>query len=142
LWGIFLFELSAVFIWLFNILGGFQLISRYDGKTLSVPTKQCFRVSTKQWKIISHYYMRFDSCTTPIQQLHNNPSHEGGPQYIGLIRDLILVQHQYNNSSHEGGPQYVLPTLMWVIVVQLLYWCCKSNIFLIILTIFISWLYK
>jgi hypothetical protein len=48
--------------------------------------------------------MRFDSCTTPIQQLHNNPSHEGGPQYVG-------------------------PTLMWGIVVQLLYWCCKSNIF-------------
>jgi hypothetical protein len=46
----------------------------------------------------------FDSCTTSIQQLHNNPSHEGGPQYVG-------------------------PTLMWGIVVQLLYWCCKSNIF-------------
>jgi hypothetical protein len=27
-------------------------------------------------------------------------------------RDLILVQHQYNNPSHEGGPQYVGPTLM------------------------------
>jgi hypothetical protein len=25
----------------------------------------------------------FDSCTTPIQQLYNNPSHEGGPQYVG-----------------------------------------------------------
>jgi hypothetical protein len=50
----------------------------------------------------------FDSCTTPIQQLHNNPSHEGGPQYVG-------------------------PTLMWGIVVQLLYWCCKSNIFHIFL---------
>jgi hypothetical protein len=46
----------------------------------------------------------FDSCTTSIQQLYNNPSHEGGPQYVG-------------------------PTLMWGIVVQLLYWCCKSNIF-------------
>jgi hypothetical protein len=23
--------------------------------------------------------MGFDSCTTPIQQLYNNPSHEGGP---------------------------------------------------------------
>jgi hypothetical protein len=23
--------------------------------------------------------MGFDSCTTPIQQLHNNPSYEGGP---------------------------------------------------------------
>jgi hypothetical protein len=46
----------------------------------------------------------FDSCTTSIQQLYNNPSYEGGPQYVG-------------------------PTLMWEIVVQLLYWCCKSNIF-------------
>jgi hypothetical protein len=27
--------------------------------------------------------MGFDSCTTPIQQLYNNPSHEGGPQYVG-----------------------------------------------------------
>jgi hypothetical protein len=43
--------------------------------------------------------------------------------------DLIIVQHQYNNPLHEGGPQYVGPTLMWGIVVQLLYWCCKSNIF-------------
>jgi hypothetical protein len=25
----------------------------------------------------------FDSCTTLIQQLYNNPSHEGGPQYVG-----------------------------------------------------------
>jgi hypothetical protein len=25
----------------------------------------------------------FDSCTTPIQQLYNNHSHEGGPQYVG-----------------------------------------------------------
>jgi hypothetical protein len=52
----------------------------------------------------THWVPRFDSCTTPIQQLYNNPSHEGGPQYVG-------------------------PTLMWGIVVQLLYWCCKSNIF-------------
>jgi len=49
-------------------------------------------------------YTGFDSCTIPIQQLYNNPSHEGGPQYVG-------------------------PTLMWGIVVQLLYWCYKSNIF-------------
>jgi hypothetical protein len=27
-------------------------------------------------------------------------------------KDLIIVQHQYNNPSHEGGPQYVGPTLM------------------------------
>jgi hypothetical protein len=27
--------------------------------------------------------MGFDSCTTPIQQLYNNPSHEGGPQHVG-----------------------------------------------------------
>jgi hypothetical protein len=46
----------------------------------------------------------FNSCTTPIQQLYNNPLHEGGPQYVG-------------------------PTIMWEIVVQLLYWCYKSNIF-------------
>jgi hypothetical protein len=26
----------------------------------------------------------FDSCTTPIQQLYNNLSYEGGPQYVGL----------------------------------------------------------
>jgi len=56
----------------------------------------------------SYIYMGFDSCTTPIQQLYNNPSHEGEPQYVG-------------------------PTLMWGVVVQLLYWCCKSNIFLYII---------
>jgi hypothetical protein len=26
----------------------------------------------------------FDSCTTPSQQVHNNPSHEGGPQCVEL----------------------------------------------------------
>jgi hypothetical protein len=52
-----------------------------------------------------HISMGFDSCTTSSQQLHNNPSHEGGPQCIG-------------------------PTFMWGVVVPLLYWCCKSNIFL------------
>jgi hypothetical protein len=25
----------------------------------------------------------YDSCATLIQQLYNNPSHEGGPQYVG-----------------------------------------------------------
>jgi hypothetical protein len=29
------------------------------------------------------YRERFDSCTIPSQQLHNNPSHEGGPQCMG-----------------------------------------------------------
>jgi hypothetical protein len=29
--------------------------------------------------------MGFDSYTTPSQQLHNNPSHEGGPQCVELI---------------------------------------------------------
>jgi hypothetical protein len=52
----------------------------------------------------TRYMGGFDSCTTPIQQLYNNPSHEDRSQYVG-------------------------PTLMWRIVVQLLYWCCKSNIF-------------
>jgi hypothetical protein len=28
-------------------------------------------------------FLRFDSCTTPIQQLYNNSSHEGGLQYVG-----------------------------------------------------------
>jgi hypothetical protein len=27
--------------------------------------------------------MRFYSYTTPSQQPHNNPSHEGGPQCVG-----------------------------------------------------------
>jgi hypothetical protein len=29
------------------------------------------------------FYWGVDYCTTPIQQLYNNPSHEGGPQYVG-----------------------------------------------------------
>jgi hypothetical protein len=28
------------------------------------------------------YFMGFDFCTTLIQQLYNNSSHEGGPQYM------------------------------------------------------------
>jgi hypothetical protein len=48
--------------------------------------------------------MRFDSYITPSQQLHNNPSHEGGSQCVESI-------------------------FMCGVVVQLLYWCCKSNIF-------------
>jgi hypothetical protein len=28
-------------------------------------------------------FLGFDSCTTPIQQLYNNPSHEDEPQYVG-----------------------------------------------------------
>jgi hypothetical protein len=46
----------------------------------------------------------FDSYTTPSQQVHNNPSHEDRSQCVG-------------------------PTLIWRVVVQLLCWCCKSNIF-------------
>jgi hypothetical protein len=46
----------------------------------------------------------FDYCTTSSQQLYNNLSHEGGSQCVELI-------------------------LMWEIIVQLLYWCCKSNIY-------------
>jgi hypothetical protein len=37
--------------------------------------------------------------TSPTQQSHNNPSHESGPHTLG-------------------------PTLMWGIVVWLLWWCC------------------
>jgi hypothetical protein len=51
------------------------------------------------------YEKGFDSCTTPSQQHHNNPSHKSRPQCMSL-------------------------TLMWRVIVQLLYWCCKSNIFL------------
>jgi hypothetical protein len=60
----------------------------------------------KLMKNKAFYAKCLNSCTTSIQQLYNNPSHEGGSQYVGLI-------------------------LMWEIVVQLLYWCCKSNIFLL-----------
>jgi hypothetical protein len=33
--------------------------------------------------VVTHKMKGFDSCTTPIQQLYNNSSHEGGPQYVG-----------------------------------------------------------
>jgi len=43
-------------------------------------------VSIRITLLYIYIYIRgFDSCTTPIQQLYNNPSHEGGPQYVGLI---------------------------------------------------------
>jgi hypothetical protein len=50
-------------------------------------------------------------------------------QSLENVRFTTPIQQLYNNPSHEGGPQILGPTLMWEIVVQLLYWCCKSNIF-------------
>jgi hypothetical protein len=35
------------------------------------------------WSGLYTFSKGFDSCTTPIQQLYNNHSHEGGPQYVG-----------------------------------------------------------
>jgi hypothetical protein len=32
----------------------------------------------------------FDSCTTPIQQLYNNPSHEGGSHILGLLYSCCI----------------------------------------------------
>jgi hypothetical protein len=52
---------------------------------------------------------------------HNNPSHKGGSYTWGKMLDL---QHQYNNPLHEGGFYILGHTLMWGVVVQLLYWCC------------------
>jgi hypothetical protein len=86
----------------------------------------------------------FDRCTAGCAQ----PTHMGGTHPLRwdplmlvvvhqafpfVIWNLILALHHHNNSSHEGGPQCVVLTLMWGVVVQLLYWCCKSNIFLVIL---------
>jgi hypothetical protein len=34
-------------------------------------------------QFLRQFNLRFDSCTTPIQQPYNNLSHEGGPQYVG-----------------------------------------------------------
>jgi hypothetical protein len=41
-----------------------------------------------------------------------------------LLGKMLDLQHQYNNPSHEGGSHMLGPTLMWRVVVQLLYWCC------------------
>jgi hypothetical protein len=38
--------------------------------------------------------------TTPIQQLHNNPSHEDESKNV---RFTTPIQQLYNNYSHEGG---------------------------------------
>jgi len=37
---------------------------------------------------------------------------------------MLNLHHQHNNPSHEGGPHTLGPTLMWGIVVWLLWWCC------------------
>jgi hypothetical protein len=37
---------------------------------------------------------------------------------------MLNLQHQHNNPSHEGGPYTLGPTLMWGVVVWLLWWCC------------------
>jgi hypothetical protein len=49
--------------------------------------------------------------------------------YMENVRFTTPIQQLYNNLSHKGGSHILGPTLMWGIVVQLLYWCCKSNIF-------------
>jgi hypothetical protein len=38
------------------------------------------------------------------------------------VRFTTSIQQLYNNPSHEGGSHILGPTLMWGIVVQLLYW--------------------
>jgi hypothetical protein len=40
------------------------------------------------------------------------------------VRFTTPIQQLYNNLSHEGGSHILGPTLMWGVVVQLLYWCC------------------
>jgi hypothetical protein len=40
------------------------------------------------------------------------------------VRFITLIQQLYNNLSHKGGSHILGPTLMWGVVVQLLYWCC------------------
>jgi hypothetical protein len=40
------------------------------------------------------------------------------------VRFTIPIQQLYNNPSYEGGSHILGPTLMWGVVVKLLYWCC------------------
>jgi hypothetical protein len=49
------------------------------------------------------------------------------------VRFTTPIQQLYNNSSHEGGPHTLGPTLMWGVVVQLLWWCSVRIKSLIIL---------
>jgi hypothetical protein len=44
--------------------------------------------------------------------------------FLKNIWKMLDLQHQYNNLSHEGESHILGPTLMWGVVVQLLYWCC------------------
>jgi hypothetical protein len=49
---------------------------------------------------------------------------------MGFDSYITSPQQLYNTSSHGGGPHTLGPTHMWGDVVQLLWWCCKSIIFL------------
>jgi hypothetical protein len=52
--------------------------------------------------------------------------------FLENVRFTTSIQQLYNNLSHEGGSYILESTLMWGVVVQLLYWCCtriKSLIF-------------
>jgi hypothetical protein len=58
------------------------------------------------------FFKGFDSYTTPSQQLHNNPSYEGGSQCVELtknVRFTTSIQQLYNNPSHEDGSHILGP---------------------------------
>jgi hypothetical protein len=40
------------------------------------------------------------------------------------VKLTTLTQQSHNNPSHEGGPHTLGSTLMWGVVVWLLWWCC------------------
>jgi len=49
--------------------------------------------------------------TTPIQQLYNNPLHEGGPQYVGTVIVLVLYKNQISCSiSWQLDKEHIPPS--------------------------------
>jgi hypothetical protein len=94
-------------------------------------TPKLIQFYLKEWSLHSHY-------TTMAQ---HQGTMEWGPcvghtllclSVVSLknVRFTTPIQQLYNNPSHEGGSHILRPTLMWEVVVQLLYWCCTIIKFL------------
>jgi len=65
------------------------------------------------WKMLNLQHQHNNHTTTPHMRV--DPKN---------VRFTTPIQQLYNNPSHESGSHILKSTLMWGVVVQLLYWCC------------------
>jgi len=89
--------------------------------------------------LVQHQY---NNCTT-TPHMRVDPSMWDPPSCEGLLYSCCIgivnltfslyiygIWFLYNTNTTTV--QQLGPTLMWGVIIQLLYWCCKSNIFLYI----------